>query len=63
MSAPNLSHGDRALYLGIGSRRGKHCDVIAARPITASVRFDCGAAVLVTTQSLTWIPRRPPPQF
>lgn len=63
MAAVTLSHGDRALYRGLGAERGKQCDIIAARPATASIRLDNGTALLVTTKSLTWIPRRPPPQF
>lgn len=58
-----VSRGERALYEGPGAERGRQCDVLAVRPVTASIRFDSGTAVLVTTKSLTWIPRRPPPQF
>ena len=31
MVGTGLCHGDRAVYLGFGQARGKHCDVLAVR--------------------------------
>ena len=38
MVATGICHGDRAVYLGLGQARGKHCDVLAVRGALASVR-------------------------
>lgn len=58
-----LGHGDRAVFLGTGQRRGKHCDVLAVRPPHASVRFDDVGGTLCLAEHLHPIPRRPPPDF
>lgn len=63
MVATGIFHGDRAVYLGLGQARGKHCDVLAVRGPLASVRFDGGAACLALAKDCYPIPRRPPPDF
>lgn len=47
----------------MGQLRGKHADVLNARPKFCIVRFDNGAAVLTLTADIHPIPRRPPPDF
>ena len=61
--AATLVRGFRAVYLGLGQARGKHCDVLAVRGALASVRFDSGAACLALAKDCHPIPRRPPPDF
>ena len=63
MVATGICHGDRAVYLGLGQSRGRHCDVLAVRGALASVRFDSGAACLALAKDCQPIPRRPPPDF
>ena len=58
-----IGHGDRVLLLVNGQLRGKHADVLGARPICSTVRLDSGAGVLVLTNQLHPIPRRPRPDF
>lgn len=58
-----VAAGDRAVFLGIGQLRGKHGDVLNARPTFSIVRFDHGVAVLTLTADVHPIPRRPPPDF
>jgi len=55
--------GDRALYQGIGQRRGKQCDVLMARRVHAAIRFDDGIAALCLTADLLVVPRRPAPMW
>ena len=63
MVATGICHGDRAVYLGLGQSRGRHCDVLAVRGALASVRFDSGAACLALAKDCHPIPPRPPPDF
>lgn len=63
MTHTGLCHGDRAVYLGIGQRRGKHGDVLSPRRVFATIRFDDGQASLALVNDLHPIPRRPPPDF
>ncbi len=58
-----IGHGDRVLLLVSGQLRGKHADVIGARPVCSAVRLDSGTGVLVLTEQLHPIPRRPRPDF
>lgn len=63
MGGTGLCHGDRAVYLGLGQARGKHCDVLSVRGVHASVRFDTGTACRALAKDCHPIPRRPPPDF
>lgn len=63
MVGTGLCHGDRAVYLGLGQARGKHCDVLAVRGVHAAIRFDTGSACLALAKDCHPIPRRPPPDF
>lgn len=58
-----IAAGDRCLYLGIGQRRGKQCDVLSVRRAFACIRFDSGLALLALVADLHAVPRRPPPMF
>ncbi len=58
-----LSHGDRAVFLGLGRQHGKHCDVLKQFGQFANVRFDTGGGMLVLARNLHAIPRRPPPMW
>lgn len=58
-----IGHGDRVLLLVNGQLRGKHADVLGARPVCSTVRLDSGSGVLVLTKQLHPIPRRPRPDF
>lgn len=61
--ALGVTCGDRALCLGPGQRRGKHCDVLAVRRAFAIVRFEDIGGMLVRAVDLHPIPRRPRPDF
>lgn len=61
---PGLSHGDRAVLLGNrGGPRGKHCTVLHAWGPFANVRFDEIGGMLLLSEDLHPIPRRPRPDF
>lgn len=57
-----LSHGDRVVFLGIGPR-GAHGDVVKDNGRTANIRLDEHGGMLVRTEDLHSIPRRPKPDF
>jgi hypothetical protein len=63
--AVHLEPGCRAVFLGRIGPRGRHCDVLSARQIFATVRFDDDPAgpMLCLTADLHRIPRRPRPDF
>lgn len=58
-----MTHGDRAVFLGEGQRRGKHCDVLAVRGDLSAVAFDDIGGIWCMTAHLHVIPRRPRPDF
>jgi hypothetical protein len=64
-AAPHLgmAHGDRAVFLGDGQCRGKHCDVLAVRGNLSAVAFDDIGGTWCMTAHLHVIPRRPRPDF
>lgn len=61
--ALGMARGDRAVCLGEGQRRGKHCDVLAVRGELTAVTFDDVGPTWCMTSNLHVIPRRPRPDF